>query len=324
MMDCTVVVPTYRRPDLLERCLDALRCQALPAASYEVVVVDDARSDETRAQVERWADDTHAVRYVRPEGDSRGPAAARNAGWRAARGWLVAFTDDDTIPDSKWLPAARAEFRHAEPRLDAAWGRIDVPLPVRPTDYERDAAGLERAGFVTANCFVRRDVLASLGGFDERFTCAWREDSDLYFRLVSGGHRVSHIAAARVVHPVRPAAWGVSVRQQRKAAFDALLYKKHPVLFAEHVRPARPTLYYPVVLALGAACVGVAAGVAPLAAGAWAAWAALTGAFAARRLRGTSRAPRHVAEMVLTSAVIPPLSLFWRLRGAVRHRVLFW
>jgi hypothetical protein len=82
-------------------------------------------------------------------------------------------------------------------------------------------------------------------------------------------------------------------------------------------------LYYAIVLALLAACVGASAGVPPLAFGAGA-WTALTGVFAARRLRGTSRAPAHVAEMVLTSTIIPPLSLFWRMRGAVRHRVLFW
>jgi GT2 family glycosyltransferase len=324
MMDCTVVVPTYRRADLLERCLEALTRQSLPAGRYEVVVVDDARSDATRAQVERWGRGGRAVRYLRPPEHARGPAAARNAGWRAARGWLVAFTDDDTVPDAGWLSAALTAFQREERPLDAAWGRIRVPLPERPTDYERDAAGLERAGFVTANCVVRRDVLAALGGFDEAFTSAWREDSDLYFRLLRAGCRVEFLADALVVHPVRPASWGVSVRQQRKAAFDALLYRKHPAMFAEHVRPARPTLYYPVVLALGAACVGAATGARPIAVGGWAAWAALTGTCAARRLRGTSRSPRHAAEIVLTSAVIPPLSLFWRLRGAVQHRVLFW
>jgi hypothetical protein len=116
----------------------------------------------------------------------------------------------------------------------------------------------------------------------------------------------------------------VSVKQQRKAVFDALLYRKHPRLFTRLVRPARPTLYYPIVIALVVAVIGVGARVPSLALGGWTAWTALTGLFVARRLRGTSCSPRHVAEMVVTSAVIPPLSLFWRLRGAVRHRVLFW
>ena len=52
-------------------------------------------------------------------------------------------------------------------------------------------------------------------------------------------------------------------------------------------------------------------------------WLALTAQFCARRLRGTSHAPWHVAEMAATSALIPLLSVYWRLRGAVKFRVLF-
>jgi glycosyltransferase involved in cell wall biosynthesis len=330
MIACSVVVPTYLRPALLERCLDALAAQTMPRRAYEVIVADDAASVATRAQVERWARRGMPARYVAVTGGDapHGPASARNAGWRRANGWLVAFTDDDTIPQRGWLRCACDAFaarnEKAAEHLDAAWGRIIVPLPARPSDYEKDAAGLEDAGFVTANCFVRRDVLRALDGFDERFTSAWREDSDLFFRLLAAGRCVEHLSAAVVVHPVRRARWGVSVSQQKKSAFDALLYKKHPALFARHVRPARPMLYYAIVLALLAACVGASAGVPPLAFGGAGAWTALTGVFAARRLRGTSRAPAHVAEMVLTSTIIPPLSLFWRMRGAVRHRVLFW
>jgi hypothetical protein len=52
-------------------------------------------------------------------------------------------------------------------------------------------------------------------------------------------------------------------------------------------------------------------------------WVRLTGAFIARRLQGTSRRPAHIAEMAVTSALIPPLAVYWRLRGAFVHRVLF-
>jgi hypothetical protein len=61
-----------------------------------------------------------------------------------------------------------------------------------PTDYERDAHGLERSEFVTANCFVSKRGLERLGGFDERFPLAWREDSDLHFRLLRVGARLAH------------------------------------------------------------------------------------------------------------------------------------
>jgi glycosyltransferase involved in cell wall biosynthesis len=299
----------------------------MPPASYEIIVVDDAASEATREQIARLQERGHPVRYVAVGEGHHGPAAARNMGWQAATGWLIAFTDDDTVPDPDWLRAALVRFswaRERGPDLDAAWGRVVVPLPERPTDYERDAAGLERAGFVTANCFVRRDVLAALGGFDESFTSAWREDSDLYFRLLDGRRRVERIEASVVLHPVRPARWGASVAQQRKSSFDALLYRKHPALFAQHVRPARPALYYAIVSSLVIAVVGAIGSSAALGWLGLATWTSLTLLFATRRLRGTSRAPHHLVEMLVTSAVIPPVALYWRARGAVRHRALFW
>jgi GT2 family glycosyltransferase len=85
--------------------------------------------------------------------------------------------------------------------------------------------GLASAEFVTANALVRRDALEAVGGFDERFGRAWREDSDLQFRLQALGE-VARADAATVLHPVRPERWGVCLRQQRNACFDALLYKK--------------------------------------------------------------------------------------------------
>jgi hypothetical protein len=70
----------------------------------------------------------------------------------------------------------------------------------------------------------------AVGGFDERFTAPWREDSDLVVTQLECNARLVRVPEAAVVHAVRPARWGVSVRQQSKSMFSALLYKKHPVL----------------------------------------------------------------------------------------------
>jgi len=317
----SVVVPTYRRADLLDRCLGALVGQDVPASAYEIVVADDAASEETRRQVERWAARAApSVRYVPVAGPRHGPAAARNRGWRAAGGAVVAFTDDDTIPDRGWLRHGLAAFADG---VAGAWGRVVVPVPGTPTDYERDARGLEAGPFVTANCFYRRDALEAVGGFDERFTSAWREDSDLFFSLVELGLRLVRAPDAVVVHPVRPARWGVSLAQQRKAVFNALLWKKHPTLYRRTIQAGPPWAYYATVAALAGAAAGALTRRRRLALGALAAWGLLTADLCARRLAGTSRAPSHVAEMVVTSALIPPLSLYWRLRGAARYRALF-
>ncbi len=209
------------------------------------------------------------------------------------------------------------------PQASAAGGRIEVPMPEHPTDWERETGGLARAEFATANTFVRRTALERVGGFDERFTRAWREDSDLMFALMKEAGPVIAAPLARVVHPVRPAPWGVSIGQQAKVYFDALLYKKHPLLYRTRIRPLPPWHYYLAVLALLATVAALLAGWGAMALSAAAVWAGITAIFCWRRLRGASVAPSHVMEMIVTSIAIPPVSLYWRLRGAVDFRVLF-
>jgi GT2 family glycosyltransferase len=205
----------------------------------------------------------------------------------------------------------------------AASGTIVVPLPEQPTDYEADASGLERAEFATANAFVERAALVAVNGFDERFTAAWREDSDLQFSLLSAGGQVVKAEHAIVVHPVRPARWGVSLSQQRKSAFEALLYRKHPTLYRSRIADTPPIAYYATVSAALIATVGFIARMPSLAGIGLLAWFALTLRFFALRMRGRSRALTHIGEMAVTSALIPFLSIYWRLRGAIRYRTWF-
>ncbi|HJW27344.1 MAG TPA: glycosyltransferase [Rhodocyclaceae bacterium] len=319
----SVVVPTYLRPDLLERCLEALAAQDLAPAAFEIVVVDDARSDATRFYVADFARHHPGgprLRYIRPADGHRGPAAARNAGWRAATGEVVAFTDDDTLPNPDWLTQG---WLAMAPDTMAAWGHVVVPLPECPTDAQRNTAGLHGAEFITANCFVRRQALEATGGFDERFTRPWREDSDFYFTLLERGMKVVGAPDAVVVHPARTAPPGTCLKQHKNLFYDALLYKKHPGLYRQKIAAKPPLRYYAIVAALLAAVVATMAGYPGVAAGALGVWLLLTGYVAVRRLRGTSRRFVNVADIVLTSAVIPLLAVYWRLAGAFHFRVVF-
>jgi GT2 family glycosyltransferase len=313
----SVVIPTRGRPDLLERCLQALADQTLSPDEFEVVVVDDGPSRDTRDAVTRMARSTDLrLRYVTASG--RGPAAARNAGWHSARASVIAFTDDDTVPDTAWLEAGVTAIRDG---ADAVAGRLIMPLPETPTDYERDAAALAEAEFVTANAFCRTDALRAVGGFDERFPLAWREDADLQFSLVEQGFTVGVAPEAVVVHPVRPARWGVSMHQQAKTEYNALLRRKHPRLYRERLSRS-PRWYYAAVGSAMAAVAAFAIGRPRRALGLAMSWLLMTGWFVGKRLSGTSKRPSHVLEMVVTSAAIPFLSVFRRLRGALRFRTL--
>jgi glycosyltransferase involved in cell wall biosynthesis len=322
----SIVVPTCGRPQLLSRCLAALIQQHFDGSRFEVIVVDDRPSMGTRDVVIEWA--KHAaqsgkgplVTYI-PSPGPHGPAAARNHGWRAAHGRIIAFTDDDTMARPEWLVNGVRAFEREN--VDAVWGRIVMPLHRVPTDYEFDAKGLERAEFVTANCFCSKKILERLGGFDERFRFAWREDADLYFSLLDINARIKHVPGAVIVHPIRPAHWGVSLSQQKKMLFDALLFKKHPRRYREKIRAAPRWDYYLIVLALLTVVASLVLDKPTVAIAASAVWLLMTGRFCFARLRHTVKSPLHVIEMIVTSALIPPLAVFWRIVGILRFRAAF-
>lgn len=319
----TVVVPTRGRPQLLNRCLASLVLQRFDSARFEIIVVDDGPDDDTRDVVSGWTAHTTEqgprITYI-PSMGPHGPAAARNHGWRAARGAIIAFTDDDTIARSDWLKNGVRAFSEG---VDAVCGRIVMPLSHTPTDYELDAKNLEMVEFATANAFCRRKALEDLGGFDERFRFAWREDSDLQFRLLEYHANIVREPMAVVMHPIRPARWGISLSQVKKVQFDALLYKKHPKLYRRRIRAKPRWDFYLTVAALLACLAAVAVDAIGIALLSGLAWLFMTARFCLRRLKHTSKAPRHVAEMVVTSVLIPPLAVFWRAVGAFRFRVGF-
>lgn len=318
----SVVVPTRARLPLLLRCLASLERQT--HGRYEVLVVDDEPAAATERAVRRLSERFRVPLEYLSNPASLGPAAARNRGAYRARGGLLAFIDDDAMAGPRWIESAAAAFSR-DPRLVAVTGRTVVPLPPGPTDYQRNLARLEESEFLAANLFVRRSAFWEVGGFDPAFRIAWREDSDLHFRLLSryGAGAIRREPEAVVVHPARTAPFGASVAEQRKNLYNALLYRKNKALYRERIQRHPPFLYYFAVAALllGGARLrrgDLAAGRALLAG-----WAAATLGLFARRITGCRKTLPHAAEMLLTSALIPPAAVFWRLAGAVRYRTPF-
>ncbi|MEV0147544.1 MULTISPECIES: glycosyltransferase [unclassified Nonomuraea] len=333
----TVVVPTVGRPSL-RATLAAL------GPDVPVIVVDDRPAGHDGAPL---VTPGH-VTVVRSGG--RGPAAARNAGWRAASTPWVAFLDDDVVPGPGWYEALWKDLAGLPPQVAGSQGRIRVPLPAdrRPTDAERNTAGLAGALWITADIAYRRAALEEVGGFDERFPRAYREDADLALRLTNRGHRL--VRGERVtVHPVREDGFWASVRFQRGNADDALMRRLHGPGWREAIGGARGRLRrHAATTALGLAATGL--GVARLlgarrrdtaslsdrlpgarpspargvpawpAMAAAAGWAALTAEFAWARIAPGPRTPREVLRMAVTSVLIPPVACAHRLRGEWKVR----
>ena len=171
----SVVIPTYQRPELISKCLKALQGQSFDKSLFETIVVHDGLDLITERKIKR---SFPAVRYYSLK-EKKGPAAARNYGWLIAKGTLIAFTDDDCLPDKNWLKDVWSNYNSEEEIAFA--GKVDVPLPKSPTDFELNTGRLAKARFITANCICSKAALLKVGGFDERFSMAWREDSDLEF-----------------------------------------------------------------------------------------------------------------------------------------------
>lgn len=298
----------------------SLARQTYPPERWEVIVVEDGPANANLRNLVNELSATTSISFRYEMSHGTGPAAARNKGWRSARGSIIAFTDDDVLISPDWLAEGVRQFHDG---VIGVAGKTEVPLPPNPTDYQRNVGRLAFCHFITCNVFYRKEGLEDVGGFDERFQRAHREDTDLAFSLREKGCRLVECDSAVVCHPPRKAQWLSSVREQSKQMYDALLYKKHPTLFRQVLKKRPPFHYY--AITLGYLALPVAA-----VACNWAALAlfavvvlGLQADFLTKRLRGASKAPAHVLEMVISSLLIPPVAIYWRLRGAWHFRVPF-
>jgi histidinol-phosphate phosphatase family protein len=315
-----VVVPTLGRPSLAH-LLEALADAAGPRPGL-VLLVDDRRGGDgpllPGGVPERLAGRTTVI-----AGRGAGPAAARNDGWRRGSATWVAFLDDDVLPDQDWLVRLEADLRELGPEVAGSQGRLRVPLPDdrRATDWERNVAGLEGARWATADLAYRRAVLAELGGFDERFPRAYREDTDLALRVLRAGYRIEQ-GRRTVAHPVGPAKPLVSVRLQAGNCDDMLMLALHGRGWRRLATGAAGGGRLPRHLAVtGAGLLGLtvlAAGRPGLAALAGLGWLAGTAELSWVRIAPGPRTAREVATMLLTSLLIPPAATWHCLRGLVR------
>ena len=321
-MSFDVVVPTVGR-ESLARLLDALASGSVPLPG-RVLVVDDRRDTGRALLPPGFPGDVEVV-----AGRAAGPAAARNLGWRRSRAEWVAFLDDDVVPGPTWVADLLGDLDGLPRGVAASQGRIVVPMPAgrRPTDWERNLRGLETARWATADMAYRRQVLAQVGGFDERFPRAYREDADLGLRVVAAGYRI--VRGRRVVtHPVRPAGPLVSVRLQAGNADDVLMLAVHGPGWRERAgvpagrRPRHLVVTGLGLVALGAGLVarrGAAARRARLVSlFAGIGWFAGTAELTFARVLPGPRTPAEVATMVVTSVLLPPAATWHWLTGWLR------
>jgi GT2 family glycosyltransferase len=198
----SVVIPSRHRPASLARCLRAIAETDLQREELEVLVVLDGE-DVAEPDVPRGL----PVRVLRtPHG---GPAVARNRGVAAARGEVLAFTDDDCTPARDWArrlldrveaaPEALVGGRFVNGLPHNGWAEAShLVLDVVVAETNRHRAPI--AFVPSANIALRADVFGAVGGFDESFSRAAAEDRDFCARLIEAGHPIVLAPEAVVRH----------------------------------------------------------------------------------------------------------------------------
>lgn len=198
----SVVICSLNGHRVLLECLAALAHQEIEPDLFEVLVVDDGSAPELGPLVEPYIPRFRSLRVVRHP-VNLGLSAARNTGWREAKGEIVLYIDDDAVPPRDWVSRIGALYREG---VAGAGGICDVPGETLAARFQRGMS-LERGGPGGAhsmgaggnNMSFRRAVLDEIGGFDPAFRRVG-DDADINRRLREAGKHLVMDPTVCVLH----------------------------------------------------------------------------------------------------------------------------
>ena len=236
-MFISVVIPTYNRKPILEKCLVALENQELDSVidGYEVVVVDDGSTDGTPLWIRNQSTRFPHVRLV--EQEHGGPAQGRNRGVDNSIGEVVVFIDSDLVVTRSFLTAhikaLCRSWKSKGDRLCFTYGAvINTANFENPTSEPHKLQDLSWAYFATGNVAIDKNVLERSGLFDEGFVLYGWEDLELGERLRQMGVKLVKCPKAVGYH------WHPALDldqipklirvEKERAKMGLVFYRKHP------------------------------------------------------------------------------------------------
>lgn len=227
----SVIICTRDGEDRIASCLSAVT--NMRGGGFEIIVVDDGSTDATAEIV---AKNFPQARLLRLE--PSGLSAARNAGAEAARGEILAFTDDDCEPDEEWVSRLRPIFKDGNfaaaggpnlPPKARGWEEaVVVASPGAPSHVMLD--DVEAEHLPGCNLAVTRAAFFAIGGFDPQFWTAG-DDVDFCWRLRDAGFRLGFVPGAFVWHRRRTTIAAFLRQQLGYGRAEKLLMAKHPSRF---------------------------------------------------------------------------------------------
>lgn len=203
----SIVITSYNRANMLKRCIDSLLRLDYP--KYEIVIVNDGSTDNTKKMLKLYKNKVHVINHK----TNKGTGAGKTSGILAAKNDLVALIDDDCIVHRDWL-------------------KVLVENLIKNMDDK--VAAVTTIGIYTGHsiCYLKKIVIKA-GLFDESFSMAFREDTDLAFRILDLGYKIMYIRGEKFIHdPPLPKTLEQKIKFIKRRLLvhqmDCLLFKKHP------------------------------------------------------------------------------------------------
>ncbi|MDO8428056.1 MAG: glycosyltransferase [Candidatus Diapherotrites archaeon] len=225
----SIIIPAYNAEKTIDTTLMALQNQNFPKEQFEVIVVDDGSTDQTTGIVNKFK----TTKLIQQK--NSGPALARNTGAKLASGEVLIFTDSDCVPEKNWLNEMLQPFEDqsisgvqgAYKTHQKEWMAQFVQLEIEER-YERMKKSKQLDWIGTYSAGYRKSIYLQEKGFDEQFSKASGEDSDLSYRLQEKGFKLIFNPNAIVYHKHPTSLTQYLEKKFQHAYWRVLLYKKHP------------------------------------------------------------------------------------------------
>jgi glycosyltransferase involved in cell wall biosynthesis len=228
-MKISVVIPVFNAEAFIANTVKAVLNQGTEGFFIELITVNDGSKDGTKRILESFKDQLILINQ-----ENRGPAAARNAGARAASGDIIVFTDSDTIPQPNWLINLYRVFKNENVKAcagsyciansESSLSRIiQSEIEFRYKSFNKM---IRFAG--TYNLAVTREVFHQTGGFDEAYRQASGEDNDFCYKIGKTGNMIRFVEEAKVAHFHTEKPLKYLKEQYRHGFWRARLYFEHP------------------------------------------------------------------------------------------------
>jgi GT2 family glycosyltransferase len=230
VVEASIIIPTYNRKSILEKCLKALFNQNCPKDKYEIILIDDGSTDDTRTMIESLSPSCK-LKYLRNE-KRMGVPRTRNKGIRQARGKYIIFTDSDVIVTPNFI-RQHMDYHKKYQDVIVNGELIRVSSLKQIGKKRKSIFDLSFSPFDTANVSVARKHLLKVGGFDEDLLAYGWGDPELGYRLRKAGLKCKKNQHALGYHFKKKSLSdlpSLCEKEKMRGASGALYYRKHPHL----------------------------------------------------------------------------------------------